>query len=136
MAALSLSCSDGFKYLNRFLSQDISGWNIVPRQVIDMDNVTVGNIWLAMFASIIVISILSWYLSNVLPWAAVHPKRLSFPLSVSEQFPYHFESTTNKRDLNLSKKVLERLTQKNYVRKFLVAVCARQKKLYFFLRMV
>ncbi|XP_037561473.2 phospholipid-transporting ATPase ABCA3-like [Dermacentor silvarum] len=67
-----------------FLARDYeggTGWSVVTRNVLDVDNITILEIWLAMFACDIVMVFLACYLHNVLPWSTDNPQRPLFFLA-------------------------------------------------------
>ncbi|XP_049271125.1 phospholipid-transporting ATPase ABCA7, partial [Rhipicephalus sanguineus] len=57
-----------------------AGWDIAGKHALNMDNVTIQEMWLIMGASACVFVFMIGYLSNVLPWATANPQRLFFPL--------------------------------------------------------
>ncbi|XP_065296734.1 phospholipid-transporting ATPase ABCA3-like isoform X4 [Dermacentor albipictus] len=56
-------------------------WNIVGKKALNLDNVTLLEIWLAMLAANVVMIFLIWYLPHVLPWANACPEHPLFFIS-------------------------------------------------------
>ncbi|KAK8757582.1 hypothetical protein V5799_004787 [Amblyomma americanum] len=65
------------------ISEDLDGsaeWDLVGRRVLNLDNVTILEIWLTMVATCCIVALLVAYLSQVLPWVTGIPRPLCFPL--------------------------------------------------------
>ncbi|XP_064455464.1 phospholipid-transporting ATPase ABCA3-like isoform X2 [Ornithodoros turicata] len=65
------------------------GWNCIGHYVLDLDNITMAEIWVCMTAGTIVSLVMVWYLSNVLPWARGVPRPFWFFLSSRYWLPAH-----------------------------------------------
>ncbi|KAH7965090.1 hypothetical protein HPB49_003304 [Dermacentor silvarum] len=65
------------------ISQDLTGsagWDLVSGRVLNLDNVTIGEIWLTMISTSCLIALVVAYLSQVLPWVTGIPRPFYFPL--------------------------------------------------------
>lgn len=69
-----------------------TGWSIVTKRALNVDNITMMDIWIIMFLIFIGISLLIWYFSQVVPWVASNPKPVYFPLKPSYWCPVPVES--------------------------------------------
>ncbi|KAM7303136.1 ATP-binding cassette sub-family A member 2-like [Ixodes scapularis] len=66
-----------------------AGWHIIDRPALDLDNVTLKDVWLAMAAYFPVFLIVIWYLANALPTLREIPRPFYFPVMLSYWRPVH-----------------------------------------------
>ncbi|KAL1472141.1 hypothetical protein MTO96_039512, partial [Rhipicephalus appendiculatus] len=64
-----------------------AGWDIIDKYALNMDNVTIGDMFIILLATTFILAILIAYLSNVLPWTTSRPQPLLFPVMPSYWFP-------------------------------------------------
>ncbi|XP_064461064.1 phospholipid-transporting ATPase ABCA3-like [Ornithodoros turicata] len=72
------------------MEQDFNGsadWSIVNRPVLQLDNVTILQIWAVMTETFVFLSLWVWYFSKVLYWVTDVPFPFLFPFMVEYWFP-------------------------------------------------
>ncbi|KAL1415399.1 hypothetical protein MTO96_006844 [Rhipicephalus appendiculatus] len=64
-----------------------AGWGIIGKTALNMDNVTILELWIILSLTTFTLAILIAYLSNVLPWTTSRPQPLLFPVMYSYWYP-------------------------------------------------
>ncbi|XP_075749333.1 phospholipid-transporting ATPase ABCA3-like [Rhipicephalus microplus] len=64
-----------------------AGWDIVGKPALNLDNVTILEMWKILLITTFTLAVSIAYLSNVLPWTTPRPKPLLFPIMPTYWFP-------------------------------------------------
>ncbi|KAL1477219.1 hypothetical protein MTO96_035918 [Rhipicephalus appendiculatus] len=64
-----------------------AGWDIIGKRALNLDNVTIVELWIIFLTTTFILAILIAYLSNVLPWTTSRPQPLLFPVMRTYWFP-------------------------------------------------
>ncbi|KAL1483973.1 hypothetical protein MTO96_001825 [Rhipicephalus appendiculatus] len=69
------------------MCDETAGWDIINKYALNLDNVTIGEMFIILLATAFILAISIAYLSNVLPWTTSRPQHLLFPVMPSYWFP-------------------------------------------------
>ncbi|XP_040069715.3 ATP-binding cassette sub-family A member 2-like [Ixodes scapularis] len=73
------------------LSVDYTGggsanWELITKNVLEMDNVSILEIWSVMAATCVTIALFLWYFTKIFPWTAGIPQPFYFPVTLKRSF--------------------------------------------------